>query len=149
MEPTRARETIADSAEHAADRLHSVAIRLLRTLRRHDSEAGITAPHLSALSVLVFGGPLTVGALAAAEQVKAPSMTRIVDNLERQGLAVREPDPADGRAVRVRATEAGHRMLEEGRGRRVASLAARLRTLPREELDALARAAEVLDGLLR
>ena len=138
-----------DGAERAADRLHSVAIRLLRTLRRHDAEAGITAPHLSALSVLVFGGAMALGELATAEQVKAPSMTRIVDNLERAGLALRESDPADGRVVRVRATEQGRRVLEEGRGRRVADLAERLRGLGPEEMEVVARATEVLERVLK
>src|SRR5229473_2111765 len=76
---------------HTADRLHSAAIHLLRRLRRQDDASGLTAPRLSALSVIVFSGPLTLGALATAEQVRPPTMTRLVAALEEAGLVVREP----------------------------------------------------------
>jgi DNA-binding MarR family transcriptional regulator len=150
MEPSAA--SMADRearVARGADRLHSLAIRLLRTLRRQDDASGVTAPHLSALSVLVFGGPRTIGELAAAEGVRAPSMTRIVDNLERDGLASRARDADDGRVVRVRATEAGTRVLHDGRARRVAALADRLRALDDDDLRVLDRAADVLDRALR
>ncbi|MET0801247.1 MAG: MarR family transcriptional regulator, partial [Actinomycetota bacterium] len=92
-----------------ADRLHSAAIHLLRRLRVEDEALGISAPRLSALSVLVFGGPQRIGDLARIEQLEPPTMTRIVDGLVRDGLAVREPDTDDARAVRVRATSGGVR----------------------------------------
>jgi len=132
-----------------ADRLHSAALHLLRRLRAEDDELGISPPRLSALSVVVFGGPLTIGALAEAEGVKAPTMTRLVDGLEREGLVTRESDPADRRAVRVRATEDGRRALIEGRGRRVAALAAGLRRLPDRDVATLRRAAELLERVAR
>ena len=132
-----------------ADRLHSGAIHLLRRLRVEDAASGLTAPRLSALSVIVFGGPLTLGALAAAEQVRPPTMTRLVAALERDGLVTREPDPADRRQVLLRATPAGRRRLEEGRARRTATLARRLAALPPEDLAALARAASLLERLSR
>jgi DNA-binding MarR family transcriptional regulator len=87
-----------------ADRLHSVAIHLLRRVRRQDNASGVPAPQLSALSVIVFRGPLTLGALAAAEQVRPPSMTRIVAALESAGLVERTVDPNDRRSALVRAT---------------------------------------------
>lgn len=136
-------------AERLADRLHSASIHLLRRLRRQDDASGVTAPHLSALSVLVFGGARTLGELAAAEQVRPPSMTRIVHNLEREGLVEREPQPGDRRAVRLRATDAGRRILEEGRARRVHSLAERLRALDEDELACLERAAGLIEGVIR
>jgi DNA-binding MarR family transcriptional regulator len=151
MDTERARDSSAANArlEETADRLHSLAIHLLRSVRRGDSASGVTAPHLSALSVLVFGGPRTIGELAAAEQVRAPSMTRIVDNLEQSGLAARERDPEDGRVVRVRATDEGVRILQEARGRRIAALASRLGDLSADELDALRHTTEVLERVLR
>src|SRR5512134_1777173 len=83
----------ADGAEQTADRLHSAAIQLLRRLRREDNRWGLSAPRLSALSVLVFGGrPLTLGELANAEQVRPPTMTRLVSALESQGLVSRASD---------------------------------------------------------
>ena len=135
--------------EEVADRLHSASIHLLRRVRRHDDESGVTAPHLSALSVLVFGGARTLGELAQAEQVRPPSMTRIVRNLERDGLVEREPHPDDRRSIRLRATGAGRRMLEEGRARRVHSLADRLHALTDDELGCLERAAGLIEGIVR
>ena len=139
----------ADRVERVADRLHSASIHLLRRVRRRDDESGVTAPHLSALSVLVFGGPRTLGELAEAEQVRPPSITRIVRNLEADGLVEREPDPADRRVVRVRATDEGRRILHEGRRRRITDLAARLRTVDAGELETLERAAELIERISR
>ena len=81
--------------ENLAELLHSTAIRLLRTLRRVDESSGLTAPRLSALSVIVFNGPITLGKLAEAEQVRPPTMTRIVNALEEQKLVVKAQDPGD------------------------------------------------------
>ena len=135
-----------DSVE-TAERLHSAAIHLLRRLRRQDVASGLTAPRLSALSVIVFAGPLTLGALAAAEQVRPPTMTRIVAALEADGLVVRESSPADGRATLVRATPAGERLLHDGRRRRTAQLARQLEALPARDRATLARAAQLLESL--
>src|ERR1700739_1344776 len=94
-----------------ADRLHSVAIHLLRRLRREDDASGLPAPQLSALSVIVFGGPITLGALAQAEQVRPPTITKLVAALEDAGLVERGVDAADRRVVRVKATARGTRLL--------------------------------------
>src|SRR6202034_2406949 len=85
-------------------RLHSAAIHLLRHARQQDVLAQVGPARLSALSVLVFGGPMGLGQLAAAEQVKAPTMSRIVAGLQRSGLAKIETDAEDGRRIRVTAT---------------------------------------------
>src|SRR5918992_1439308 len=99
MADADANAVVEDMPARTADRLHSAAIHLLRRLRRVDVASGLTAPRLSALSVVVFSGPLTLGALAAAEQVQPPTMTRIVGALEAAGLVQREPKPGDGRAT--------------------------------------------------
>jgi DNA-binding MarR family transcriptional regulator len=132
-----------------ADKLHSAAIHLLRRLRIEDEALGISAPRLSALSVVVFAGPIPIGELAGAEGVRPPTMTRLVDGLERDGLVKREPDPDDRRGVIVRATPKGVRTLTRGRARRVEVLAEQLRTFPREDLATLATAADVLDRVAR
>ncbi|HEU5170390.1 MAG TPA: MarR family transcriptional regulator [Gemmatimonadales bacterium] len=132
-----------------ADRLHSAAIHLLRRLRRTDPASGLSAPRLSALSVLVFGGPLGLRALAAAEQVRPPTMVRLVRALEVQGLVRRDPDPTDRRRVRFRATPRGRALLRRGRARRIAVLARGLAGLERRERALLARAVPVLERLLR
>ncbi len=71
----------AAAAEALAQRLHGAAIHLLRRLRTEDVAAGLTAPRLSALSVLVFGGPRSIGELAAAEQVRPPTISRLVQEI--------------------------------------------------------------------
>src|SRR5436853_6425119 len=100
-----------------ADRLHSAAIHLLRRVRVRDRESGIGPAQLSALSVLVFGGPRSLGELADAEQVRPPTMSRIVAGLERAGL-IRRLETQDKRRVLLEATARGTRILQEGRGRR-------------------------------
>ncbi|MBM3817949.1 MAG: MarR family transcriptional regulator [Acidimicrobiia bacterium] len=132
-----------------ADRLHSAAIHLLRRLRRQDAAMDLSPARASALSVLVFGGPVTIGQLAAAEQVSTPTITRLVVGMERDGLLKRRGDERDGRVVWLEATARGAKILKEGRRRRVAALAAELKTLPPEELDLLSRAADLLQRLTR
>src|SRR5436305_5858136 len=96
-----------DAVAEVADRLHSAAIHLLRHVRKQDTKTGEGPARLSALSVLVFGGPMTLGQLAAAEQVRPPTMTRIVTGLERSGLAERVQDEEDARRVKIHATAEG------------------------------------------
>ena len=132
----------------AAARFHSAAIRLLRFARAEDRELGLSASRLSALSVLVFGGPRSLGALADAEQVTSATMSRLVTALERDGLVRREPDPDDARAVIVEATSRGRDLLVEGRDRRVHRLAAVFDRLSTDELETIADAARILERLL-
>jgi DNA-binding MarR family transcriptional regulator len=126
--------------ENLAELLHSTAIRLLRTLRRVDESSGLTAPRLSALSVIVFNGPITLGKLAEAEQVRPPTMTRIVNALEEQELVVKAQDPGDGRLIRIAATTKGKRVLIRGRARRVQSLTEQIRHLEKVERENLSAA---------
>ena len=128
-----------------ADRLHSAAIHLLRTLRREDARLGIGPAQLSTLSVLVFGGPRTISGLARVEQVRLPTMSRLVAALERDGLAARAPDPHDGRVSLVRATARGRTVMQRGRARRVAELARRLTGLPTPDHYLLHRAADLIE----
>jgi DNA-binding MarR family transcriptional regulator len=120
--------------EHLADRLHSTAIHLLRLVRGQDTAAGIGPARLSALSVVVFGGPISLNDLARAEQVRPPTMSRIVDALEKDGLARRRVNADDRRAVVIETTTKGARVLQEGRKRRVRMLAKSLSGLKRSEL---------------
>jgi DNA-binding MarR family transcriptional regulator len=129
--------------------LHAAAIRLLRMLRREDQESGISAPRLSALSVIVFAGPVSLARLAAAEQVRPPTMSRIVEGLVRDGLAMREADPGNRRMVRITATEAGSALLLAGRERRVRALTRRLATLAESEQRALQRGVEILERVTK
>lgn len=133
----------------AADRFHSAAIHALRFVAREDTASGLSAARLSALSVLVFGGPKTLGELAAAEQVRPPTMTGIVRALEEAGLVRRDADDRDGRIVRAHATAKGTRVLDRARGRRIAKLAEQLSNLGEHELAQVREAAELVDDVLR
>ena len=138
-----------DDLSSAADCFHSAAIHVLRYAAREDPASGLSAARLSALSVLVFGGPKTLGELAAAEQVRPPTMTRIVHGLEEDGLVVRASDPADRRITHVRATAKGKRVLQGARKRRIEKLAERLSSLDAKELAVVERAATLVDAALR
>jgi DNA-binding MarR family transcriptional regulator len=131
-----------------AERLHAAAIHLLRRLRRQDDAMGLTPARASALSIMVFGGRVTIGQLAQAEHVTAPTMTRLVDGMVRDNLVRREGDPADGRVVWLQATAKGTRILHEGRRRRVAALAEDLATLDPADRDTLAAAADILERVV-
>jgi DNA-binding MarR family transcriptional regulator len=130
-----------------ADRLHSAAIHLLRRVRRVDEATGLSGAKLSALSVVVFAGPISLRDLAAAEQVRPPSMTRTVGELELDGLITRESDDSDRRVTRIRATAKGQQLLNEGRGARIKLLADLLRALDVDELRLLDEASKALERL--
>lgn len=130
-----------------ADKLHSAAIHLLRRLRSEDSESGLSAPRLSALSVVVFAGPLALSDLAAAEQVRLPTISRLIKDLEQEGLVRRLKSAEDARVQRVEATAKGRKLLQEGRRRRVGRLTAELAELSATERARLAEAAELMERL--
>lgn len=132
-----------------ADRLHSAAIHLVRRVRKQDVATGEGPARLSALSVLVFGGAKTLGELAAAEQVKPPTMSRIVAGLERSRLVEVQRDLQDARRMQIRATAKGSRLLQKGRQRRIEYLAANLERLTESERVDLAKAVEILGKLLQ
>jgi DNA-binding MarR family transcriptional regulator len=132
-----------------ADRLHSSAIHLLRRLRGQDAAAGLSAPRLSALSVIVYAGPIRMSDLATAEQVRLPTISRLVSDLEREGYVERLADETDGRVQRVQATHAGRALLDAGRARRVRELAGALAALTPAEQRTLADAATLLEQLSR
>jgi DNA-binding MarR family transcriptional regulator len=129
----------------AADALHSAAIHLLRGVRQEDELTGVGPARLSALSVLVFAGPMRLTELARVEQVKPPTMTKVIAGLEASGLVKRRADSKDARAVKLEATARGTKLLQEGRQRRVKRLAAALRSLTVDEVDVLGRAAAIIE----
>ena len=130
-----------------AESLNSVAIHLLRRLRRADESLGVTPARLSALSVLVFGGPRSLADLAAAEKVTSPTMSGIVRGLEADGLVQRDPDPHDARAIRLSATPEGRSLMMRGRDLRVARLVDDLATLPPADVAAIRTAVAALRSL--
>jgi DNA-binding MarR family transcriptional regulator len=140
--------TPAFEVSEVADRLHSAAIHLLRQLRKEDDASGLSAPRLSALSVVVFGGPLSLGQLARAEQVRPPTMTRIVTGLERDGLVTRNGVVSDRRLTLIEATAKGRQILAAGRARRVEKLVAAVSTLSKTEQADLARGVRVMNEVV-
>ncbi len=133
-----------NAKEAIADSLHSASIRLLRIVRAEDAHAGVGPAQLSALSVLVFVGAKTLGELASIEQVRPPTMSRIVDGLVKQKLADRITEASDRRAVRITPTNKGRKLLLEGKARRVRALAKRLDSLTHEELNVMQKAGQIL-----
>jgi DNA-binding MarR family transcriptional regulator len=134
--------------ENLAELLHSTAIRLLRAVRRVDESSGLTAPRLSALSVIVFNGAITLGKLAEAEQVRPPTMTRIVSALEERELVVKAQDPRDGRVIRIAATTKGRRVLIRGRARRIQVLTEQIWQLEKGKQENLSAALVTVQELI-
>ena len=143
-------EGVPRNARHrVANALNSTAIHALRAARVADAETGLSAERLSLLSVLVFGGPATMSALARAEQVSRPAITRTVGALEEAGLVRRQEVAADRRQSLVSAPSAGRRVLEVGRRARIQRLAAVLGDVRQEELAELDRALRIVRAALR
>jgi DNA-binding MarR family transcriptional regulator len=130
--------------EETARKLHSAALHLMRYVRAQDTTLGVPPAQLSALSVVVFGGKQSLSDLAQAEQVRPPTMSRIVDALVRDGLVKREVDKMDRRSVVITATDKGVRIMHEGRSRREKRLLQLLHGLTRDDIDLLDRASEIL-----
>ncbi|SRR6266849_4457375 len=130
-----------------ANRLHSAAIHLLRRARRTDPLTGVSPAQLSALSVLM-GGPKTLGDLAAAEQVRPPTMSRLVGEMERAGVARKVSDRNDGRVVRVHATPKGLRALSRGRAMRIEAIERLMSELDPDDLSVVERAVGTIEKLL-
>src|SRR4051794_19745400 len=137
--------------QDVAAALHSTAIHLLRHVRQVDGESGLSPARLSALSVLVFGGPTTIGDLARVEHVRSPTMTALVTQLEADGLARRRPPGVgvdDRRQVLVEATPAGVRLMRRAQARRLGILDALLAQATHTDLQLLERASALIDAAL-
>ena len=141
--PTRANRR----EREVADRLHSAAIHLLRRARRTDPLTGVSPAQLSALSVLM-SGPKTLGDLAAAEQVRPPTMSRLVRDMERAGVARKATDRTDARVVRVHATPKGLHALSRGRAMRIEAIERLLKSLDQKELASVERAVGAIETVL-
>ncbi len=126
-------------------RFHHAAIRLLRRLRTVDEEHGFSGPRASALSVLVFRGPQSLGDLAAAEGVKPPTMSRLVKAMAREGLVATAPGTDDERRIRIAATERGRKRMLRARQHRLDAIAKLLGDATAEEAAALEKAVELLE----
>jgi DNA-binding MarR family transcriptional regulator len=134
------------NVDETADQLRHSVTRLARLLRRQDG-AGLTPTQRATLVTIERHGPITLGDLAAHEQVAPPTVTSVVGKLETQGLVRRRRDADDRRVWRVELSAQGRKQLEAIRSRKTAWLAQQLRTLPRDDLDRLTAALDVLEEL--
>jgi len=147
-EPVRSQSASEDpDVSEIARRLHLATIHLLRRLRKEDESLGFSASQLSAITTLVRLGPTSVGDLAQAEGVRPPTMTRLVQRLERQGIVIRKGSPHDGRVSQIRHTTKAIKLLEEGKGARERALGEGLRGLSHEELGTLDQSVEIIERL--
>jgi DNA-binding MarR family transcriptional regulator len=137
-----------DPRSATANALHSAALHLLRHARTADRLMDLDGPRASALSVVVFGGPVPIGQLARYEQVSAPAITKTVSALESEGLVERVRTGADRRLVVVRATAKGRARLERGRAARVRAIAALLSEVSERDRRTLDRAARIIAARL-
>ncbi|HEY5709524.1 MAG TPA: MarR family transcriptional regulator [Solirubrobacterales bacterium] len=134
----------------SAARLRMAIVRTARRLRQEAAGEGaeLTPTAGSALATVERHGPLTPSELAAIERIKRPTATRTLRVLLEAGLVDRTPDPADGRSSLVSVNAAGRERLRRLRGRKNAYLARRMRDLPPADVEALDRAATILEGML-
>jgi DNA-binding MarR family transcriptional regulator len=133
--------------QQVAGRLHSSATRLLRETRAESDETALSGSRLSALSAVASRGALSLAELATLERVSAPTMSRIVEALVKEGMVTREIRDNDRRSVRIAATDAGKALLFRSRTHQVGALAARVKTLGESEKRALLRGIELLERL--
>ena len=127
-----------------AERLHAAAIRLIRHVRAADVESKISPPKLSVLSILAFAGSRSLTQLAAAEQVSPPTMSKLIADLEREGLVSKRADAVDRRGVVILITAKGRTLMDEGRRRRLALLRRGFVGFTADELKTLSEAAELM-----
>lgn len=135
-------------AVELADALHSAAIHLLRRVRSEDRASGVGPAQLSALSVLVFGGRMSLGDLAAAEQVKPPTMVRIVQALVEERFVTAKPDKLDRRKIVISATARGRELMLRARQRRVRALAELIARISENQREQLREAVGIIRQLL-
>jgi DNA-binding MarR family transcriptional regulator len=136
-----------DRLLETASRLRLAIVRTARRMRQ-EADAGLSPTLIAALGTIERHGPLTPSELADAERIKRPTATRIAAALEAEGLIARAPDPSDGRASLLSISPRGRDLLRRLRKRKNAYLSRRLRELESDDVEALERAAEVLERML-
>ncbi|WP_436960016.1 MarR family winged helix-turn-helix transcriptional regulator [Streptomyces sp. SudanB182_2057] len=122
-------------------------VRLARRLSAERPEDGLSLNKSSVLAHLRRNGPMSAGALAAADHQRPQSLTRVFAELESDGLISRSRDSHDGRQRVVRLTEAGRRALARDMAGRDAWLADALTGLTETEQQVLLLAARLMTRL--
>jgi DNA-binding MarR family transcriptional regulator len=137
----------AEDADGLAAGLSAGLEPVVGLLRALSQPSGLSMTAVATLATLERSGPERLTALAALAGVTQPAMTQLISRLEDDGLVRREADPADGRAVQVRISDAGRATLARRRARRADRLAVVLAQLSPEHRAALAAALPALDAL--
>ncbi len=129
-----------------APQVHEAFSRLARRLRALDLPYGLTNERLSTLATVAAHEPISVSALAKAEIVTVPTMSRMVDALEAEGFVKRRDDTFDCRAVLVSTTAEGRRAYQRATQQSLTHLKGTLNTLTPEQLAAIRTLLSTLDG---
>jgi len=140
---------LSSARSDTVEQFHHLAIVMLRKLRNVDEANGFSGPRASALSVLVFRGPQSLGELAAAEGVKPPTMSRLVKAMHAEGLVESQVAKHDQRAVRIAPSAKGRRLMLRAREKRLAAIRELLRDASAEEKKALETVVGLLGRALR
>jgi DNA-binding MarR family transcriptional regulator len=140
---------LSSARSDTVEQFHHLAIVMLRKLRNVDEANGFSGPRASALSVLVFRGPQSLGDLAAAEGVKPPTMSRLVKAMQAEGLVESQVAEHDQRAVRIAPSAKGRRLMLRAREKRLAAIRELLRDASAEEKKALETVVGLLGRALR
>jgi DNA-binding MarR family transcriptional regulator len=140
---------LSSAKSDTVEQFHHLAIVMLRKLRNVDEANGFSGPRASALSVLVFRGPQSLGDLAAAEGVKPPTMSRLVKAMQAEGLVESQVAEHDQRAVRIAPSAKGRRLMLRAREKRLAAIRELLRDASAEEKKALETVVGLLGRALR
>jgi DNA-binding MarR family transcriptional regulator len=131
-----------------ANRLRPVLLKLNRELRREIHSLGVTGGQVSLLVQIKTRPGIGMRELASIERMSVPGMSKFIARLEEAGLVQRAPVEGDQRRVGLSLTAAGHKVLRSVKSKRTAWLAARLRRLDPDQLEALDAAIEPLAHLL-
>ena len=136
-----------DRLLEAASRLRLAIVRTARRMRQ-EAGTGLSPTLAAALATIERHGPVTPSELAEIERIQRPTATRIAATLESEGLIARAPDPSDGRGSLLSVSPQGRALLKRLRKRKNAYLSRRLREMDDADVEALERAAEVLERML-
>ena len=143
IEPGVASGPSAGNVDRFDQALQTVA-RSITQVRLHERLLGLAGLRLDrAGAALLFklsakSDSLRVTDLAEMLGVDPPTVTRKVQQLEREGMVVRQTDPDDRRASRIRLTPAGRRTIERVRRARRSWLEQLLHEWDDDDLSALA-----------
>ncbi|MEU7819012.1 MarR family transcriptional regulator [Pseudonocardia sp. NPDC049154] len=130
-----------------ATRLRLAVGRLQRRIRI-DSSDSPPPLQLAVLATVTSQGRLTLSELARCEAVTVPTMSRVVNALERRGLVTRATDPADARRALITLSPNGASRLADVLGRRTALVGRRLQRLDAEGRRAIRKVLPLLESLL-